>query len=383
MTREAFPWPAWPEFQADKSTLSQYHEDEDFQQIKKQIIAEYGEQNIQTSWLKVNEELVRITDEIKQKGQHIIPILDMTDLAMEEGKAGVNEETLKEIRKTGCFIVRNVIDQCQVETMHSQLQDYASINKGRYNAWPETSPSILSLYSTPVQNELRIHPNMRRLMRWINELWNSYSDDIDAQVTSPEPLIYADGVRMRPPGQPFLGLGPHIDAGSLCRWADPAYRSVYGAIFSGSPEMHDAYNISRRSKANQALYSGAAHSTVMRSFQGWTAMSRTAPRQGTILLYPNVITVMAYLLLRPFFKPPDDPEKLMDASKWSFDPDECWFPGTFKPDSQLLSPTSHPHLHLKQCLVHAPPLNPGDTIWWHTDVSYAYVYLQNDITLKC
>lgn len=32
---------------------------------------------------------------------------------------------------------------------------------------------------------------------------------------SPEPLSYADAVRIRPPGIHFYSLGPHINAGSL------------------------------------------------------------------------------------------------------------------------------------------------------------------------
>jgi hypothetical protein len=66
-----------------------------------------------------------------------------------------------------------------------------------------------------------------------------------------------------------------------------------------------------------------------------------------------------------------DEEKVMDASAWTFDSAGCWFPGTFKNDSQYLSTSSHPHLRLKQTLVHAPPMEAGDSVWWHADVSAA------------
>jgi len=108
---------------------------------------------------------------------------------------------------------------------------------------------------------------------------------------------------------------------------------------------------------------------VLRAFQGWTALTRTAPREGTILLYPNLQTAISYMLLRPFFRQPDDPTKIMNASEWTFDSEGSWFPGTFKPSSQFLSNSSHPHLRLKECLVHTPELQAGDTVWWHTDVS--------------
>lgn len=89
------------------------------------------------------------------------------------------------------------------------------------------------------------------------------------------------------------------------------------------------------------------------------------------MLYPNVKWQTAYLLLRPFFTPPEDPEDVLDASKWIFDAETPWFPGTFKGDSQLLSPSSHPHLRLKECMVPIPAMEPGDTIWWHADICHA------------
>lgn len=174
-------------------------------------------------------------------------------------------------------------------------------------------------------------------------------------------------MRIRPPGKPFYGLGPHIDAGSLCRWADAGYRKVYDSIFSGFPERFDAYDLSTRKDADQAAFEGSAHSSVFRAFQGWTALTGTRPREGSLLLYPYAGTVIAYVLLRPFFTPPQ--EDVMVASKWSFNPDNTWFPGTRKESSQYLSRTSHPHLRLEDCLVHIPEMRPGDTVWWHCDVS--------------
>lgn len=61
----------------------------------------------------------------------------------------------------------------------------------------------------------------------------------------------------------------------------------------------------------------------------------------------------------------------MDASKWRFDPENSWFPGTFREDSQLLSPSSHPHLRLRECMVSIPKMTEGDTIWWHADMCHA------------
>ncbi|KXH27581.1 hypothetical protein CSAL01_00748 [Colletotrichum salicis] len=141
-------------------------------------------------------------------------------------------------------------------------------------------------------------------------------------------------------------------------------------MFSGKPEMHDPYDLSLRKAANQELYPGVAHSSLSRSFQGWAALTRTAPSEGTLLVYPNVASVVAYMVLRPFFKPPVDSANVIDASKWTLD-ESGYFPGTVKTQSQRLGRSSHPHLRLEECLIHVPKMEPVDTVWWHTDVCHA------------
>jgi hypothetical protein len=359
-------WPSWPEFGHFKISKDNSEEDIDFRLAKDAIIKEYGEAALRESWLKTCAELSHITEEIALKGKDIIPIITMKNV---DNKA-VSEETVQQLKKRGCFVVRDVIDRDTANKIFTDLKEYTSINKGRYTGWPDDNPSIFTLFNTPSQNSARTHPNQLRLMHWINSLWHWSPSGADV---SAEPLLYADAVRVRPAGSPFLGLGPHIDAGSLSRWGDPAYRGAYHAIFEGNPEQHDDFDLDARKNSIQDLFPGSAHSSVLRAFQGWTALTRTAPREGTILLYPNLKTAIAYVLLRPFFCPPEDKNKIMDARQWSFDAQSSWFPGTFKESSQLLSDTSHPHLRLKECLIHVPELQPGDTVWWHTDVRTSFL----------
>jgi hypothetical protein len=87
------------------------------------------------------------------------------------------------------------------------------------------------------------------------------------------------------------------------------------------------------------------------------------------MVYPDVKIALAYMLMRPFFDPPENEADLMDAEKWKLNLDSNWFPGTFSDDSQLLSSESHPHLRLEEYLMRDPKMYPGDTVWWHTDVS--------------
>jgi hypothetical protein len=37
----------------------------------------------------------------------------------------------------------------------------------------------------------------------------------------------------------------------------------------------------------------------------------------------------------------------------------------------MLSPESHPHLRLDECVISVPKVNPGDTVFWHCDVVHA------------
>ncbi|KAL2291226.1 hypothetical protein FJTKL_13862 [Diaporthe vaccinii] len=349
-------WPAWREYGID---LADEVKDPDFLKAKQQVIDEYGEERLRKSWVAVCEELAKVTDEIASQGNATIPILQAESLLAH----GFSSGDLDSIRRTGCFIVRGVIPRAETETLYRNLRDYIELNKKQIKGWPEESPAMLMLYDSPTQNAIRSHPNHLRLQRMVNELWHDESAE-----TSPDPLIYLDGVRDRPPGQPFLGLGPHVDAGSLCRWADLDYRGVYDSVLSGRALEHDAWDLGARKDADQGLFPGPAQSTMFRSFQGWTALTRAAPNEGTLLLYPSLVATIAYTILRPFFRPPAGPGDVMDPARWTLDASGS-FPGTEKPHSQYLSRSSHPHLRLEECLVHIPVMEAGDTVWWHCDVS--------------
>ena len=42
---------------------------------------------------------------------------------------------------------------------------------------------------------------------------------------------------------------------------------------------------------------------MFRAYQGWLALSNTAPGEGTLQVFPDVLLSNAYLIMRPFFKP--------------------------------------------------------------------------------
>ncbi|KAI1880368.1 hypothetical protein JX265_001989 [Neoarthrinium moseri] len=359
-------WPAWPEFGVQ---LEDTKRDPWFARAKAEIISEYGEEAIRQGWLKACKSLEEVTQELGSLGTSAIPIFEMHSIL---DNKGFTEEQKDLMKSRGCCIVKSVLSEEEASAKYCDLKEYIAQNKDSIMGWPAGSPSIFNLYNSSTQVSVRTHPNQILLQKILNSLYH----DTTAQ-TSPEPLSYTDAARVRPPGQEFLGLGPHIDAGSLARWADYAYRKAYHHVFSGFPEKHDVYDLGSRKDANQHKFPARAHSCVFRSFQGWTALTPASPSCGTLMLYPNVSTVIAYVLLRPFFAPPADEKDVMDASKWTFDPTSDYFPGTMVDQSQRLSISSHPHLRLQDTLIYIPKINPGDTVWWHTDMCHAVDPMHN------
>lgn len=116
--------------------------------------------------------------------------------------------------------------------------------------------------------------------------------------------------------------------------------------------------------------------------------SETAPKEGTLQVFPDVLLANAYIILRPFFKPVEKIEgDPLDAANWKFgkypmthvvqtaftypppditSPD---FPGIYSTGSDftgpLLNPQTHPHLRLDQTMVSVPKVYPGDMVFWH------------------
>ena len=58
---------------------------------------------------------------------------------------------------------------------------------------------------------------------------------------------------------------------------------------------------------------------MFRTYQGWLALSETAPNEGTLQVFPNVMLSNAYMILRPFFalKEGANPDSF-DPNDWKF-----------------------------------------------------------------
>lgn len=358
LTSNEYP-ATWIEYPEDDGS---HASDPDYAAAKKAVIEEFGEQALRESWLQVCKDLESVTKDIAARKSDAVPIFDGAGILSD----GFSQDQQDAVKQRGCFIVRNVIPKEEIRDLYRGLRQYVGDNRSQIRTWPEGHPVMFVIYDSPTQIALRTHPNQLKLQEKINGLWHD-----DTGATSMSPLAYSDGVRDRAAGAPFPSFGPHTDAGSLCRWADPGYRKAYAKVFGGRSREYDAFDLTTRKDANQNLFVGPAHSTVFRAFQGWTAMTTAGPHEGSIMLYPDVKTASAYMLLRPFFKPPPDENDIMDATKWTFDSESAWFPATPKPHSQQYSRASHPHMRLEDCVVHVPQIQAGDTVWWHSDMCHA------------
>lgn len=88
------------------------------------------------------------------------------------------------------------------------------------------------------QQEARSHPHMLKTQ---TALLSIFKASPHSEISLATPLVYADRLRIRNPGDAKFALGPHMDGGSIERWEDPDYRMVFDKILKGQWEEFDAW----------------------------------------------------------------------------------------------------------------------------------------------
>ncbi|KAL4883569.1 hypothetical protein BJY04DRAFT_216392 [Aspergillus karnatakaensis] len=338
-------------------------QEEEFAQLKQDLVKEYGEENLRKGWLEVTAALAKEAEIISSRGSSIIPVVEIDQLD------GLPQETIDEIKHRGAVVFRNVLSQEHTLELQAELDKYLRDNENDIAARPPPNPWLFESFYSPVQHKVRTNSNSIKAQRFLNNLWTGYSPD----EALPEPIVYADSLRHRRPGGFSPTAQPHIDAGSLDRWADENYRHFYDAVFRGSPLDYDPYDVKKRIAANQAKFPGRSQSTVFRSFQGWTSLSSSGAEFGrsSLAICPNLKLAQAYVLLRPFFKPSEgEGVDASDPATWVLD-DSGAFPGAAKGRSQWVVYATHPHLQLEKTLTLTPEIHPGDAVFWHSDIIHA------------
>ena len=293
----------------------------------------------------------------RARGEAVIPELDYR--LIREGK--VPEGIKAEIRRRGAAVVRNVFPRSQAEAWNEGIGDYLASNDyvtkaatrdagDRYfTSLKSSRPQIFGIYWSKPQMEARQGMPLAETRAFLNRLWR-YESGGHVHFDPDRECTYADRIRRREPGDASLGLSPHMDAGSVERWLDPAYAEVYRAVFSGDWRGYEPFDGAFRATTEEIP--SPAVCSAFRTFQGWTALSRQGPGDGTLQLLP-IARAIVYLLLRPLAE--DVPDDDLCGAR----------PG------RALSLVDRWHALLKPAITPIPLVEPGDTVWWHSDIIHA------------
>lgn len=339
-----------------------------FVDLKREIAASYPDFQARATaaWNDLLGELKVTTAQIAEQGSNIVPIVEFSDINK------MTDAEKQTIRRKGCLVVRNVIDDEEVAGWRAELQEYVKINP--VAGFPEPDKQFFQLYWTGPQVRARSHPNVLTIQEWLNKMF--HVDAKNGVQIDLSPVSYADRFRMRHPGGKWDNHPPHVDGGAIERWEDPTFRSCFEDILNGEWRKHDPYDITRRMNATTSMYGRDNQTSVFRTYQGWLALGETGPNQGTLQVFPDILLANSYIILRPFFSPiSQDAEDFLSPDNWKFDISYADFPGILTAakgfNGPLPTTATHPHLRLEQTMVSIPAVQPGDFVFWHSDLIHA------------
>ncbi|MGA8595143.1 MAG: YbiU family protein [Bryobacteraceae bacterium] len=312
-----------------------------------------------TAFREVESEMRRKVAEIvkeREAGESVIPVLQYSDIAA----GSVSPEMMSNLRDRGACIVRETFAPEQTRAWDDEIARYVEengLNQKLANAADDkyfgtlaaAKPQIYGIYWSRPQVEARQSESLTRVRRFLNRLWLSESEG--RRHFDPDQVpVYADRIRRRPPGSSSLGLSPHVDGGSIERWLEPNFQTVYRHVFSGDWRKYNAFDAAWRPDVQE--FPSPAVCSMFRTFQGWTALTRQGQGDGTLQLIP-IANSMVYILLRALQD--DVPETELCGAK----------PG------RALSVEPEWHSLLLEGLTSIPLMQPGDTVFWHSDVVHA------------
>ncbi len=312
-----------------------------------------------TVFQQVESEIRRkVTQIVKEReaGEAVIPVLQYSDIA----QGSVSGEMVAKIKDRGACVIRNTFAPEKARAWDDEIGRYVEdnhLNEKLANAAEDkyfgtlaaAKPQIYGIYWSRPQVEARQSESLTRVRSFLNRLWLAESEG-KVHFDPDQVPVYADRIRRRPPGSNSLGLSPHVDGGSVERWLEPNFRNVYRHVFSGDWRQYNPYDAAWRPDAEE--FPSPAVCSMFRTFQGWTALTRQGQGDGTLQLIP-IANSMVYMLLRALQD--DVPEDELCGAK----------PG------RALSVNPECHSLLLEALTSIPLMQPGDTVFWHSDVVHA------------
>ncbi|MFL6427307.1 MAG: DUF1479 domain-containing protein [Acidobacteriaceae bacterium] len=292
----------------------------------------------------------------REAGEPVIPIVQYGEI-----EAGtMPTELIAKIKERGACVIRRTFDPRQAQSWDNEIARYVEENgldaklanaaEDKYfGTLASAKPQIYGIYWSRPQVQARQSESLTRVRIFLNELWQAESEG-RKHFDPNEVPVYADRIRRRPPGSASLGLSPHVDGGSVERWLDENFRKVYRHVFSGEWQKYSAYDAAYRPEVREVP--SPAVCSMFRTFQGWTALTRQGKGDGTLQLIP-IAESMVYVLLRALQE--DVPEDNLCGAA----------PG------RALSVNPQYHSLLLEALTSIPLMEPGDTVFWHSDVVHA------------
>ncbi|WP_244816689.1 DUF1479 domain-containing protein [Caballeronia sp. Lep1P3] len=293
---------------------------------------------------------------LRARGEPVIPEIRFEDIVADR----VSAAQIALVKARGACVIRNVFDRALVEQWDREIADYVERNdldtklqnraEDKYfGQLASSKPQIYGVYWSKPQVLARQSAELTRARVFLNRLWRAQSEG--RVHFDPERVpVYADRLRRRPPGSESLGLSAHCDGGSIERWIEPNFRKVYRHVFSGNWREYDPFDAAWRTDVEEIA--SPAVCSMFRTFQGWTALTQQGPGDGTLQLVP-IANSMVYVLLRA----------LQDDIA---EDDLCGaMPG------RALSIKPEYHAPLFHALSSIPLMQPGDTVFWHSDVVHA------------
>jgi hypothetical protein len=292
----------------------------------------------------------------RDAGEPVIPIVRYPDIA----RGGMAQDTIARIKDRGACIIRNVFAPEQASAWDDEVGRYVEENRldeklahaaedKYFGTLAAAKPQIYGIYWSRPQVQARQSEALTRARVFMNQLWLAESEG-HRHFDPGQVPVYADRIRRRPPGSTSLGLSPHCDGGSVERWLDESFRKVYRHVFSGNWREYNPFDAAWRPEAREIP--SPAVCSMFRTFQGWTALTRQGKGDGTLQLIP-IANSMVYMLLRALQD--DVPETDLCGA----------MPG------RALSVLPQWHAPLLEALTSIPVMEPGDAVFWHSDVVHA------------
>lgn len=298
---------------------------------------------------RMRTEVAAVVAEAEQRAA--VPIVSFADIA-----AGtVDDSSVDAVRRRGCTVVRGTFDRPLAEQWDDDVARYLEQNRFEHEylaRYPDGGGRrIWGVYWSPSQVAARQHEHMEATRSFLNSLWRHESDG-RSWFDPDDDIGYPDRLRRRAPGVEASGLPPHSDAASCRGWRIVENEHVFREVLAGRFDAYDPWDAAYRTTADPDR---DAPSSVFRTFQGWTALSEMRPDDGVLHLLP-IPRAAAYMLLRGIAG---------ELGLLGVEPEPA--PNRFGADELLLP-----------ALVPIPAVEPGDTVWWHSDVIHSVADASND-----